>query len=85
MTAHRILPAVQQQNCCSTQINRRSEAELWETVCRLRAQSQAHRAADDPAQRVAIEEWDACFNKTDNSATHPTGNVIAFRKTRAHA
>jgi hypothetical protein len=51
---------------------------LWENFCRLRRQSTAYRAVDDPVVAKAHADWQASY--LDEYETPKAGNVIAFRK-----
>jgi hypothetical protein len=57
--------------------------ELWETFCRLRLESKAYRAADDPMLRRAHEAWERAFEAETGETER--SNVIQFRKAGSHA
>ena len=52
-----------------------STDELWETFCKLRLQSKAYRAIDDPTVRQAYEAWRRADEQDDSA---PQSNVIRF-------
>jgi hypothetical protein len=51
---------------------------LWNTFCRLRLQSRAYRAVDDPIVARAHADWLASY-LADNE-TPQASNVLPFRK-----
>jgi hypothetical protein len=57
--------------------------ELWETFCRLRLESKAYRAADDPVVRQAHETWERAFEA--ETGEPEKSNVIQFRKAGSYA
>jgi hypothetical protein len=59
--------------------NKKKPAEvLWENFCRLRLQSSAYRANDDPVVAQAHADWLASY--LEDSETPKAGNVVPFRK-----
>jgi hypothetical protein len=56
---------------------------LWDNFCRLRLQSRAYRAVDDPIVARAHADWLASY-LADCEATQAT-NVIPFRKARGQS
>ncbi len=63
--------------------NPKQTETLWSNFCRLRLQSRAYRAVDDPIVASAYKDWLASY-LADSETPKPT-NVIAFRKTGARA
>jgi hypothetical protein len=51
---------------------------LWDNFCRLRLQSSACRAVDDPVVAQAHADWLASY--LEDYETQKTGNVVPFRK-----
>jgi hypothetical protein len=51
---------------------------LWNNFCRLRLQSRAYRAVDDPIVARAYNDWLASY--LAESAAPKASNVIPFRK-----
>jgi hypothetical protein len=51
---------------------------LWETFCRLRLQSRAYRAVDDPVVAVAYSDWLASY-LADSKRPPAASNVLPFR------
>jgi hypothetical protein len=51
---------------------------LWDNFCRLRLQSRAYRAVDDPIVARAYNDWLACY--LPESAAPKASSVIKFRK-----
>jgi hypothetical protein len=51
---------------------------LWNNFCRLRLQSRAYRAVDDPVVARAYNDWLASY--LAESAAPKASNVIPFRK-----
>jgi hypothetical protein len=60
-----------------------STNDLWDNFCRLRQQSRAYRAVDDPIVARAYGDWLASY--LADSETPKATNVIPFRKTGARA
>ena len=60
-----------------------STNDLWDNFCRLRLQSRAYRAVDDPIVARAHADWLASY-LADCEAPQAT-NVIPFRKPGARA
>jgi hypothetical protein len=65
---------------------------LWDNFCRLRLQSRAYRAVDDPIVAVAYGDWlasylaDSVSGEISLLTTQPkASNVIPFRKKGARA
>jgi hypothetical protein len=56
---------------------------LWDNFCRLRLQSRAYRAVDDPIVARAYGDWLASY-MADNEAPQAS-NVLPFRKPGARA
>ena len=56
---------------------------LWDNFCRLRLQSRAYRAVDDPIVARAHADWLASY--LADSGTPQASNVLPFRKTGARA
>jgi hypothetical protein len=54
------------------------ESRLWDDFCRLRLQSRAYRAVDDPIVAGAYNDWLASY--LADSETPQATNVIPFRK-----
>lgn len=60
---------------------------LWNNFCRLRLQSAAYRAVDDPHVASAYKDWLASYLADSGAAGNEppapkASNVIPFRKTR---
>jgi hypothetical protein len=55
-----------------------STETLWDNFCRLRLQSRAYRAVDDPIVARAHADWLASY-LADNE-TPQASNVLPFRK-----
>jgi hypothetical protein len=56
---------------------------LWNNFCRLRLQSRAYRAVDDPIVAQAHADWLASY--LAESEAPPASNVLPFRKPRGRA
>jgi hypothetical protein len=56
---------------------------LWDNFCRLRLQSRAYRAVDDPIVASAYSDWLASY-LADTEAPQAS-NVLQFRKPGARA
>jgi hypothetical protein len=62
------------------------ESRLWDDFCRLRLQSRAYRAVDDPIVALAYGDWLASYLAIDGSKlSRPQSNIIPFRKTGERA
>jgi len=57
--------------------------DLWDHFCRLRLESRAYRAVDDPKVASAYKDWLAGY-LADCEAPQAT-NVIPFRKARGQS
>jgi hypothetical protein len=60
-----------------------STETLWDNFCRLRLQSRAYRAVDDPIVARAHADWLASY--LADSETPKATNVIPFRTMRGRA
>jgi hypothetical protein len=56
---------------------------LWNNFCRLRLQSSAYRAVDDPIVARAHADWLASY--LANSETPQPSNVLPFRRSGGRA
>jgi hypothetical protein len=56
---------------------------LWNNFCRLRLQSRAYRAVDDPIVAQAHADWLAIY--LAESEAPQASNVLPFRKPRGRA
>jgi hypothetical protein len=56
----------------------RATESLWDNFCRLRLQSRAYRAVDDPIVARAYKDWLAAY--LADSEAPQASNILPFRR-----